>query len=84
MLTPDMRAKIDRVVESGNVAEAKYLLGSDCDRLLAERASELLAQVGTHRATAREGECWDCKQKLDRPKDSTRCVRCRERRGIKL
>ena len=77
MLTADLRAKIDRVVASGSAAEARALLGSNCDRLLAERAEELLGRMGTGRPSVwDESLCLTCGKKLEDPQNTTRCAPC--------
>ena len=77
MLTPDLRAKIDRVVASGSAAEARALLGANCDKLLAERAEELLGRIGTGRPSVwDESLCMTCGKKLDDPRNTTRCAPC--------
>ena len=76
-MTADLRAKIDRVVASGSAAEARALLGSNCDRLLAERAEELLGRMGTGRPSVwDESLCQSCGKKLDEPQNITRCAPC--------
>ena len=76
-MTEELRAKIDRVVASGSAAEARALLGANCDRLLAERAEELLGRMGTGRPSVwDESLCLSCGKKLDEPQSTTRCVPC--------
>lgn len=77
MLTEEIRAKIDRVVASGSPAEARSILGANCDRLLAERAEELLGRLGSGRPSVwDESLCQSCGKKLDDPKNTTRCAPC--------
>jgi hypothetical protein len=77
MLTEELRAKIDRVVASGSAAEARALLGANCDRLLAERAEELLGRMGTGRPSVwDESLCLTCGKKLEDPRNTTRCAPC--------
>ena len=77
MLTPDLRAKIDRVVASGSAAEARALLGANCDKLLAERAEELLGRMGTGRPSVwDESLCLTCGKLLGDPRNTTRCAPC--------
>ena len=77
MLTPGLRAKIDRVVASGSAAEARALLGANCDRLLAERAEELLGRMGTGRPSVWDQSlCLTCGRKLEDPQSTTRCAPC--------
>ncbi len=76
-MTPELRAKVDRVVASGSTAEARAILGTDCDRLLAERAEELLGRMGTSRPSVwDESLCQSCGKKLDDPQSTTRCAPC--------
>ncbi len=76
-MTPELRAKIDRVVANGSAPEARAILGADCDRLLAERAQELLGRMGTGRPSVwDETLCQSCGRKLDDPSVTTRCAPC--------
>ena len=76
-MTPDLRAKIDRVVANGSSAEARAILGAECDRLLAERAQELLGRMGTGMPSVwDETLCQSCGRKLDDPSVRTRCAPC--------
>ena len=76
-MTPDLRAKIDRVVANGSSAEARAILGAECDRLLAERAQELLGRMGTGRPSVwDESLCLTCGKKLEDPQNVTRCAPC--------
>ncbi len=76
-MTPELRAKVDRVVANGSPAEARAILGTDCDRLLAERAEELLGRMGTSRPSVwDESLCQSCGKKLDDPQSTTRCAPC--------
>jgi len=76
-VTPELRAKVDRVVASGSSAEARAILGEQCDRLLAERAEELLGRMGTGRPSVwDETLCQSCGRKLEDPRNTTRCAPC--------
>jgi rubrerythrin len=76
-MTPEIRAKIDRVVATGSAAEARAILGAECDRLLAERAEELLERMGTGRPSVwDETLCQSCGRKLEDPRNTTRCAPC--------
>lgn len=76
-MTPEIRSKIDRVVANGSAAEARAILGAECDRLLAERAEELLERMGTGRPSVwDEALCQSCGRKLDDPSVATRCAPC--------
>ena len=76
-MTPELRAKVDRVVANGSPAEARALLGANCDKLLAERAEELLGRMGTGRPSAwDESQCLTCGKKLEDPRNTTRCAPC--------
>lgn len=76
-MTPELRSKVDRVVASGSAAEARAILGADCDRLLAERAEELLGRMGTGRPSVwDESLCLTCGKKLEDPQNTTRCAPC--------
>jgi len=76
-VTPELRAKVDRVVASGSAAEARAILGPQCDRLLAERAEELLGRMGTGRPSVwDETLCQSCGRKLEDPRNTTRCAPC--------
>ena len=76
-MTPELRAKVDRVVANGSPAEARAILGADCDRLLAMRAQEILDHFGTGRPSVwDESLCQSCGRKLDDPSVRTRCAPC--------
>ena len=76
-MTPELRAKVDRVVANGSPAEARALLGANCDKLLAERAEELLGRMGTGRPSVwDESLCLTCGKKLEDPQNTTRCAPC--------
>ena len=76
-MTPELRAKIDRVVANGSPVEARAILGADCDRLLAMRAQEILDRIGTGRPSVwDESLCQSCGKKLEDPQNTTRCAPC--------
>ena len=76
-MTPELRAKIDRVVANGSPVEARAILGADCDKLLALRAQEILDRIGTGNPCVwDESRCLSCGKTLDDPQNTTRCAPC--------